>query len=63
MRSIAKYPISKKDDSRFNLINFHPSGYDPTGRFQLRPDRAGEPEAFMTLRAELTAPFVIKGSA
>jgi hypothetical protein len=24
---------------------------------------AGEPEAFMTLRAELTAPFVIKGSA
>ena len=22
-------------------------GYDPTGRFQLRPDRAGEPEAFI----------------
>jgi hypothetical protein len=48
LRHIEKYPISKKDYSRFYLINFHP---------------AGEPDAFMTLRAELTAPFVIKGSA
>jgi hypothetical protein len=23
------------------------SGYDPTGRFQLRPNEAGEPEAFI----------------
>jgi hypothetical protein len=43
-----KYPHSKKDDGRFSLINFHP---------------AGEQEAFMTLRAALTAPFVIQGSA
>jgi len=48
MKSKAKYLFSKKDDDRFYLINFPP---------------AGEPEAFMTLRAELTAPFVIKGSA
>ena len=46
--SKAKYPDSKKDDDRFYLINYHP---------------AGEPEAFMTLRVEPTAPFVIKGSA
>jgi hypothetical protein len=39
------------------------SGYDPTGRFQLRPNKAGEPEASMTLRAALTAPFSIKGLA
>jgi hypothetical protein len=32
LRSIANYPISKKDDGRFYLINFHP---------------AGEPEAFI----------------
>ncbi|MEJ2286096.1 MAG: hypothetical protein P8X85_21170, partial [Desulfobacterales bacterium] len=42
------YQISKKDDDRFNLINFHPSG---------------EPEAFMILQIALTAPYVIKGSA
>jgi hypothetical protein len=34
-RSNSKYPIGKKDDSRFYLINFHP---------------AGEPEAFIWLR-------------
>jgi hypothetical protein len=32
LRSNPKYPISKKDDSLFYLINFHP---------------AGEPEAFI----------------
>ena len=43
----AKYHIGKNDNGRLYLVNFHP---------------AGEPEAFMTLRAALTAPFVIKGS-